>query len=185
MFASSRLTILDKDIIRHLTQNGSLRDAVGIEMVAKFSQIVLGDSKIGAVVRHYGFSAEDICVAFVEMVECLMEPRVPISNPTIRSGLPMLAATLPFIEFHRMENFMATVNQIAGSDASFEKRREIILSLAQRMAKEIFVAHNASRGECPFNVNLGGSGIPRVQGGCASVVLVLVISAGLFYTWLL
>jgi len=117
--------MIDKQVMQHVRLNGSMTDQVGKELAVKFVQAALKVSTIKDAARQYNFTSEDLCVAYATMIECLRP------NPTIISGGPMLAASLPFMEPFRIEAFMGTVHQQLTPGTSLQERRRLIVELAE------------------------------------------------------
>lgn len=163
---SLKLSLIDKQVIQHIRQNGRMTDQVGKELAVKFIQAALTVPTIKDAAKQYNFTSEDLCVAYVTMIECLRP------NPTIMAGGPMLAATLPFMEPFRMEAFMGTVHQQLAPGTPLQERRRLIVELAETQAEAIWTSHTAARGEAPFSIDPTGTGRATSAGGCGCLVII-------------
>jgi|GEM_PF-4751812 len=167
--SNKKLVVIDKDIIMHLRLNGSMRDQMGTELTNDFISTALTIKEIKEAAQQFGFTHDDLCCAFVSMIEVLKK------NPTIKVGLPMLAATLAFVEPHRIKMVMEFTKLDEHADTTLQERKSKIVELAEETAVVIWRNHTHARGECEFNVIPYGTGISERylsgKSGCASLII--------------
>lgn len=149
MFTKFSLGFQDKRIIEHLRSGGAITDLKGRALVAKFVYSAMKIKKINMAVQRYGFDAEDICILYAGMIISLLP------KPCIRVGGPMLAATLPFIEPHRLETTLSQLSREITSTMSTDQRQEVILEHAHAHAQVIWASHTAAMGESDIVVSGG------------------------------
>lgn len=173
---SLKLSLIDKRVIDHIAENGSTTDQIGKELIVRFVRHAMKNPTIRAAADKHDFDAEDLCVIYATMIDSLMP------NPTIMSGMPMLAASVPFIEPFRIEAFMSQVRREFTQQMSPFERREVIRQYATVTAHTIFDSHTAARGEAPFRINPAGTGMRSA--GCVGVIVVAFTVAAAVSFWL-
>lgn len=154
---SIKLATIDKQVIQHLKMNGSMDDAVGIQLTTTFIAAAMSKPEIASAANQFRVTPQELAVAYVAMIECL-------SNPTINAGGPMLAATLLFIEPFRLEAFMQYVYQEAAFEPCPQTRLRVIVDRAEFEAERIWGTHTAARGECAFEIDPSGTGRSSSRG---------------------
>lgn len=163
-----KLGRIDRKIATHLQLNGNILDQVGKELTVQFLLEALKTSEIKDASRHYGFTLEDLCLAYTAMVECVM-PNPLVKDP---SGLaPMLCASLQFMEPFRIESIMGSIHQKLPPGVTSEDRKIIIVEEAKRFSEMTWLQHKEMRGTANFEIERSGTGSPT-SGGCSCLILI-------------
>lgn len=171
-----RIGFSEKPLMEFLKRGGSLDDPRGASLVAKVIDTALQDDDIRRIAAINGLDAEDLCVLYVGMIAPLMP------KPCINVSGPMLAATLPLLESHRLEVMLSQLSHELGPGAGIMKRRTLILQYAEANAKAIWAAHTAAYGEPDFVITSDGRGgySAPIGSGCLSALILGLCSIGMF-----
>jgi hypothetical protein len=144
-FRDIRITMADKKVQKVIASYLNNLEALPTSRefgrsVEKLISIFWADSKKRKACEEKGFRKEDLCYLFIVMVIAVLP------NPVIQGGGPLLAATLPFIEFHRLEAVMDAVNVETSGIQNPEERKRVIAEHARILADLIYNSHLNARG---------------------------------------
>jgi len=159
---------LDNRLVDHLQRGGSLSDQVGRQLLVKFVLTAMSEPEVAAACHRLRFDADDLCCLYADMVNALLP------NPAVRAGgfIPMLAASVPFVEPLRIEAMLNQISRDIGPDADAEQRRNVIRCHAEGNARLVFETHQAARGAPRWSVDPRGTGAPSA--GCFSVIVAAI-----------
>ena len=154
-FRNLRIANADKRIqtiiLSHLKNSKDLETSEEfINGVVKLIDLVWADPEQRQVCHREGFIRSDLLKLYIGMVI----PLLP--NPVINSGGPLLAATLAFIEFHRLEVMMRVANHELRGTQDLGERLRVLKECAKVHAEMIYEAHLQARG--PVNL-IGQRGV--------------------------
>ncbi|HQE83764.1 MAG TPA: hypothetical protein PLM14_12255 [Candidatus Hydrogenedentes bacterium] len=175
-----RISLSEKPLIEFLRRGGALEDPRGTGLVVRVIDTALQDEGIRRIATTYGFDAKDLCVLYAGMIAPLMpEPCINVSGP-------MLAATLPLLEPHRLEVMLSLLSRDLGPGNRMAERRKLILEYAEANAKAIWATHTAAYGEPDFVITPDGRGgySAPVGRGCLGAVI-LGLSSSSIFAWIL
>lgn len=144
-FRNFRISTADKKVqmvvASYLNNLGALpMSQEFVRTVEELISIFWGDIKKRQVCEENGFNKADLCHLFISMVIAVLP------NPVIQSGGSLLVATLPFIEFHRLEAMMSGANNKTKDIHDPEERRRIVAERAKVNAEMIYTTHLHARG---------------------------------------
>lgn len=171
----------EKPLMEFLRRGGSINDPRGKSLVAKVIHAAIQDEDIRRITAINGFDAEDLCVLYVGMITSLMP------KPCINVSGPMLAATLPLVESHRLEVMLSQLRHELDSASGIVERRMLILECAELNARVIQVAHESAYGEPNWTITpdgMGGYSAPT-GAGCLGAVILSVCGVGSLFGFLL
>ncbi len=176
-----RIGFSEKPLMEFLKRGGSLDDPHGTSLVAKVIHTALQDEDIRRIATLNGFDAEDLCVLYVGMIAPLMP------KPCINVSGPMLVATLPLLEPHRLDVMLSQLSHDLDTGAGMMESRMLILKYAEANARAIWAAHTSAYGEPDFVITpdgMGGHSAPT-GAGCLGAVLLGVCGIGGLFGFLL
>ena len=163
-----RVSIIDKQITKHLQLGGSLDDPIGKRLIHYLMENSLAHPNMKEALSASDLSADLMKRVYKEMVDETMP------NPLIDHGGNLIAATLPFMDEDNFGGFIADILQ-GTHDLEGDEREAKILANSRIAGKRLHILAIELRGQPSFVVNEGGKGYrPK---GCAATLMVGVVIA--------